>query len=181
MTLRQRVLRLADNLHRDERGSAELVAFLIITPITVAVVVGFALTAFVRQAVEAPLQPIVSSYTQMYATYGSNTVPDWAGGDIAGEKTTTLMKQALVATGSVQDNNPSNVQVRCGALTADGTIDTGADLVADTLMACEVHATVRFFPGYNLVKDVMPSWIIGKDWYGTATAYVDRGARPNVG
>lgn len=166
-----------------ERGSGEMVAFLLIIPIVFLFTVGFAVTAFYRQMVEAPLQPILNNYTQMFAAYGTNTLPDWAAAN-PGQTVSGLMRQAFVASGRVKDDRGQNVIIECGPLGANGQITNVVGLAnppviyADTPVACRARITVESWDGIALTN--LPDILFGDTWVGSSSAFVDRGANPNV-
>lgn len=172
-----------ERFRSEERGSGEMVAFLLIIPMVFLFAVGFAATAFYRQAVEAPLQPILNNYTQMFAAYGSNRLPDWAASN-PGETVSGLMRQAFVASGRVEGDRPQNVRIECGPLGANGEITNVVGLsnppviYADTPVACRATIVVESWAGIQLTN--LPEILFGDTWVGSSSAFVDRGANPNV-
>lgn len=169
---------------RREDGSADAIFAAIMFPIIVVFGLGLFITYLFRVTIEQPLPGVVSSYTQMYAAYGSNNIPKYGWVEIDGEIQRTVsgaLKRAMVATGRVADNDPSNVSVTCGPLGPDGSIvPQSGSIPANTAVSCNVEVLVRAWPYRSILPGGVPEFLLGENWSGSATAYTDRGSNANI-
>lgn len=162
----------------NESGSSDAIFVVIMLPILIIGLLGVGLTILYRQVIEQPLPGILASYTQQFAAYGSNDIPLY-GRTGRFDTVEEGLKQSLILSGRVKDDSPDNISVTCGPLNADGTIDSGGTVFANSAVGCTAIVEVKAWPFRGLIPG-LPERLFGGDWIGISTAYSDRGANPNL-
>jgi hypothetical protein len=166
------------NSEASEQGASDAIFVVIMLPILLIGLLGVGLTILYRQVIEQPLPGILASYTQQFAAYGSNDIPLYGR---TGRFTTVEegMKQSFILSGRVKDNDPNNIDVTCGPLNPDGSVNRGGVVFANSAVGCNAVIQVKSWPFRSLIPG-LPERLFGGVWVGVSTAYSDRGANPNL-
>ena len=169
---------------RNEKGSAEVFAFLITFPILFALIFFAWISMSYRDVLRLPVEQVVDTYTQQFAAYGSNTLPAYAANrdDGLGNTVTDRMSNALLALNQVSafapDGKGWDGRPICGALQPGGVINPNAVIYAGTAVGCKANVSLSAWP-YATVFGVTEV-LFGGDYAVYATAFTDKGANPNI-
>lgn len=169
---------------RNEKGSAEVFAFMLTFPLLFALIFFAWISMSYRDTLRLPVEQVVNSYTQQFAAYGSNTLPPYAANkdDGLGVTVTDRMSSALLALPQVKSFYPDGKgwdgRPICGALRPGGVIDPSAVIYAATAVGCKANVDLQAWT-YSTVFGVTDV-LFGGDYAVYSTAFTDKGANPNI-
>lgn len=172
----KKLLELKKKFNEDERGSADVFAFLLTMPIIIGLIFVVIMSMLWREAIRLPVNQIVETYTQQYAAYGTDTPPEYAAFSQQGLEPTVTgrMRNALEGDPYVR----SVGLVECGALLGEGQIDPTAIIYANTAVGCQADVELVAWP-YAATLEVT-DLLFGGDYSVYATGYTDRGENINL-
>jgi hypothetical protein len=162
---------------RNDDGAIDLIAFMFGSVAIMLLLIGVVFTYNFREMARQPVEQLVDTYTQMFASYGSDVLPIYAPvcfGVPAGECSVTLMlTHALEEAPSVK----SVTSVECGQLDVNGRLDSANSLIyANSPVGCITKVELKGWPYVAPGAEM----IFGGKYVAFKTGYTDRGANPNL-
>jgi len=161
--------------NRLRRASAELVALIMGFALLMFLLIVVMGSAWYKEYVSQPIDTVVNTYTQQFAAYGTDELPEYASVLAEGgpSSITERMREALLATGNVASVD----RTVCGLLTPTGVVP-GQTIYAGSAVGCEVDVTLYQWP-WSGVNDGT-SLLFGADYNVLRTGFTDKGENPNL-